>query len=162
MDNICSLLSFSFLSLSLSHGLPFALLSYFARFFPLPHLPLLSHSLSFAPVSTLAIFRQASLFGEGPSSVSDVGNDTRQRGVEWQGASHKSPPLKFCGPLAHVWPLSVALVSGLSLGVKKQPQCCITSPQSFGTWKFLRIFHCNVSRATLGIANSCLVGRPVQ
>ncbi len=38
----------------------------------------------------------------------------RQRGVEWQGASHKSPTLNFCRTLAYVWPPSVASVSGSS------------------------------------------------
>lgn len=179
MDNVCSPLYSNFIFFQ---PLPQLLFCSFLTLFPLFSHSfslflsfLLSHSLPFTPISTLAIFRQASVFGEGTDS--DIGKDTRQRGVEWQGASHKSPlapPLKFCGPLAYAWPLSVALVSGsfrelrrpcmwkANLGATKQPRCCVTSPQSFGTWKFPRIFHCSVSQATLGIANSCLVGRPVR
>lgn len=57
--------SFVILALTLSHWTP-------------PPPP----SLSFAPVSTLAIFRQASLFGDGILSVSDVGKDRGQRRLE--------------------------------------------------------------------------------
>ena len=181
VDNVCSLLSLYYLFHSLSHSLSFASLSPFFN----PSLPPLAspcfllirlfHSLPFTPNSTPSLYL-ASVFGNRARCLSLLRRRWRYKTEGVESGRELTINLSACDLVDHfayVRPLSSASVSVskfLFLRRKSymcpekriRPQHCITSSQYLSTWKFPRIFHCSVSQATLGIANSCLVGRPVQ